>query len=88
MKAARFLEQGGDLTIVEMDKPSPKANEILLKVEACGICHSDAFTQAGAMGNDFPRTPGHEVIGIIEELGDNEFFIKIKELMNETSNEA
>lgn len=71
MKAARFLEQGGDLTIVEMDKPSPKANEILLKVEACGICHSDAFTQAGAMGNDFPRTPGHEVIGIIEELGDN-----------------
>ncbi len=71
MKAARFLEQGGNLTIVEMDKPSPKANEILLKVEACGICHSDAFTQAGAMGNDFPRTPGHEVIGIIEELGDN-----------------
>ncbi len=71
MKAARFLEQDGDLTIVEMDQPTPKANEILLKVEACGICHSDAFTQAGAMGNDFPRTPGHEVIGIIEELGSN-----------------
>jgi propanol-preferring alcohol dehydrogenase len=71
MKAARFIEQGGDLTIVEMDQPSPKENEILLKVEACGICHSDAFTQAGAMGNDFPRTPGHEVIGIIEELGSN-----------------
>ncbi|AGC78424.1 alcohol dehydrogenase/propanol-preferring alcohol dehydrogenase [Nonlabens dokdonensis] len=71
MKAARFIEQGGDLTVVEMNKPSPKENEILLKVEACGICHSDAFTQAGAMGNDFPRTPGHEVIGIIEELGSN-----------------
>jgi propanol-preferring alcohol dehydrogenase len=71
MKAARFLEQDGDLTIVEMDKPSPGKNEILIKIEACGICHSDAFTQAGAMGNDFPRTPGHEVIGIIEELGDN-----------------
>jgi propanol-preferring alcohol dehydrogenase len=71
MKAARFMKQGGDLTIVEMDRPSPKDNEILLKVEACGICHSDAFTKAGAMGNDFPRTPGHEVIGIIEELGSN-----------------
>jgi alcohol dehydrogenase/propanol-preferring alcohol dehydrogenase len=69
MKAARFMEQGGDLNVVEMDKPSPAKNEILLKIEACGVCHSDAFTQQGAMGNDFPRTPGHEVIGIIEELG-------------------
>lgn len=79
MKAARFMEQGGDLTVVEMDKPSPKENEILLKVEACGICHSDAFTKAGAMGNDFPRTPGHEVIGIIEELGSNVSMFKVGE---------
>ncbi|MGB3592496.1 MAG: alcohol dehydrogenase [Nonlabens sp.] len=70
MKAARFKEQGADLTVVEMEKPKPNENEILIKVEACGICHSDAFTQQGAMGNDFPRTPGHEVVGTIEELGD------------------
>ncbi|MGB5980542.1 MAG: alcohol dehydrogenase [Nonlabens sp.] len=69
MKAARFLEQGGDLTVGDMDKPSPANNEILIKIEACGVCHSDMFTQQGAMGNDFPRTPGHEVVGIIEELG-------------------
>ncbi len=69
MKAARFKEQGADLEVVQMDKPTPADNEILIKIEACGICHSDAFTQQGAMGNDFPRTPGHEVIGIIEELG-------------------
>jgi len=69
MKAARFLKQGGDLTIVDMDKPTPKPNEILIKVEACGVCHSDVFVKQGAMGNEFPRTPGHEVVGVIEELG-------------------
>lgn len=69
MKAARFLEQGGDLQIVDIDKPTPQKNEILIKVEACGVCHSDVFVKQGAMGNSFPRTPGHEVIGIIEELG-------------------
>ncbi|KQC33531.1 alcohol dehydrogenase [Nonlabens sp. YIK11] len=71
MKAARFLEQGGDLQVVDMDKPTPRSNEILIKVEACGVCHSDVFVKQGAMGNEFPRTPGHEVVGIIEELGDN-----------------
>ncbi len=69
MKAARFLEKGGNLKIVQMDKPSPESNEILIKVEACGICHSDDFVKQGAMGNPFPRTPGHEVVGVIEELG-------------------
>ena len=71
MKAARFLKQGGDLEIVDMDKPSPAKNEILIKVEACGVCHSDAFVKQGAMGNSFPRTPGHEVVGVIEELGND-----------------
>ncbi|WP_124980510.1 alcohol dehydrogenase [Nonlabens xiamenensis] len=71
MKAARFMEQGGDLQVVDMPKPQPAANEVLIKVEACGICHSDDFVRQGAMGNEFPRTPGHEVIGIIEETGSN-----------------
>ncbi|AZQ44300.1 alcohol dehydrogenase [Nonlabens ponticola] len=69
MKAARFMEQGGDLQIVDVPKPSPEKNEILIKVQACGICHSDNFVKQGAMGNEFPRTPGHEVVGIIEEVG-------------------
>jgi alcohol dehydrogenase/propanol-preferring alcohol dehydrogenase len=77
MKAARFLEQGGDMTVVEMDKPQPAKNEILIKIEACGVCHSDMFTQQGAMGNDFPRTPGHEVVGIIEEIGEEVTSLKI-----------
>ncbi|HBY69609.1 MAG TPA: alcohol dehydrogenase, partial [Flavobacteriaceae bacterium] len=65
-------EAGGDFKIVELDKPSPKENEVLLKVEACGICHSDNFVKAGGFpGLEYPRVPGHEVVGIVESVGSN-----------------
>src|SRR6056297_4308963 len=70
MKAVQVKEKGGDFQVVEIDKTSPKENEVLIKVEACGICHSDAFVKDGAFpGIEYPRVPGHEVVGIVEEVG-------------------
>ncbi|MBZ9650779.1 alcohol dehydrogenase [Psychroflexus montanilacus] len=72
MKAAQIKEAKGEFHIVDIDKPSPKANEVLIKVQACGICHSDAFVKDGTFpGLEYPRVPGHEVIGIVEEAGDH-----------------
>jgi len=70
MKAAVIEKAGGEFIIKDVDKPSPSANEILIKVEACGICHSDNFVKEGGFpGLEYPRIPGHEVVGIIEEIG-------------------
>ena len=70
MKAAQIKEAGSNFEIVDIEKPSPQPNQILIKVEACGVCHSDMFTKEGAFpGIDYPRVPGHEVVGTIEEVG-------------------
>jgi D-arabinose 1-dehydrogenase-like Zn-dependent alcohol dehydrogenase len=72
MKAAQIKEAGGEFHIVDIEKPKPKANEVLIKVEACGICHSDAFVKDGTFpGLEYPRVPGHEVIGTVEAVGDH-----------------
>lgn len=72
MKAVQVKKAGGDFEVVEKDIPSPGKKEVLIKVEACGICHSDMFVKEGAFpGIKYPRVPGHEVIGKIEKLGDN-----------------
>ena len=71
MKAMQVSEAGSDFELVEKDIPQPGKNEVLIKIQACGICHSDQFTKEGAMpGIEYPRVPGHEVIGTVEELGD------------------
>ncbi|SDG58123.1 alcohol dehydrogenase [Psychroflexus sediminis] len=71
MKAAQIKEAEGEFHIVDLDKPTPKANEVLIKVQACGICHSDAFVKDGTFpGLEYPRVPGHEVIGTIEAVGE------------------
>lgn len=70
MKAMQVPEPGSNFEQVEKDIPVPSEDEVLIKVEACGICHSDAFVKEGTMpGIDYPRIPGHEVIGIIESAG-------------------
>lgn len=70
MKAVQVKEKGGDFEVVEIDKPTPSKDEVLIKVEACGICHSDDFVKQGAFpGIEYPRVPGHEVVGIVEEVG-------------------
>jgi alcohol dehydrogenase len=61
---------GQKLRRIERDVPKPGPNEVLLKVHACGVCHSDAMTIEGHWpGIDYPRVPGHEVIGAVEALG-------------------
>jgi D-arabinose 1-dehydrogenase-like Zn-dependent alcohol dehydrogenase len=70
MKAAQISKAGGDFEIVEREIPKPSAGQVLIKVLACGVCHSDMFTKEGQWpGIQYPRVPGHEVAGIVEELG-------------------
>src|SRR5208282_4155162 len=70
MKAAQISKPGGDFEIVEREIPKPGAGHVLIKVQACGVCHSDVFTKEGAWpGIQYPRVPGHEVAGIIDEVG-------------------
>jgi D-arabinose 1-dehydrogenase-like Zn-dependent alcohol dehydrogenase len=71
IKAAQISKPGGDFQIVEREIPKPGAGHVLIKVQACGVCHSDMFTKEGAWpGIQYPRVPGHEVAGLIDELGD------------------
>jgi len=70
MKAAQIPKPGADFEIVEREIPKPGAGQVLIKVQACGVCHSDMFTKEGAWpGIEYPRVPGHEVAGVIDELG-------------------
>jgi D-arabinose 1-dehydrogenase-like Zn-dependent alcohol dehydrogenase len=70
MKAAQVPKPGANFEIVEREIPKPGAREVRIKVQACGVCHSDLFTKEGAWpGIDYPRVPGHEVAGVIDELG-------------------
>ncbi|MGB5942766.1 MAG: alcohol dehydrogenase [Leeuwenhoekiella sp.] len=72
MKAVQVPEAGGDLQVVEVNRPKPNKNEVLIKVEACGICHSDNMVKEGSFpGIEYPRIPGHEVVGVVEEVGDD-----------------
>jgi alcohol dehydrogenase/propanol-preferring alcohol dehydrogenase len=71
MRAVQVKEKGGALELVEKPVPEPGPGEALVKVDACGICHSDMFAKEGAYpGVSFPVTPGHEVAGTVAALGD------------------
>src|SRR5258705_3328286 len=70
MKVAQILKPGGDFEIVEREIPTPLAGHVRIKVQACGICHSDVLTKGGWPGIQYPRVPGHEVAGVIHELGE------------------
>jgi D-arabinose 1-dehydrogenase-like Zn-dependent alcohol dehydrogenase len=70
MKAAQVPRPGADFQIVEREIPEPAPGHVRIKVQACGVCHSDVVTKEGAWpGIQFPRAPGHEVAGVIHELG-------------------
>jgi D-arabinose 1-dehydrogenase-like Zn-dependent alcohol dehydrogenase len=70
MKVAQISKPGGDFEIVERDIPEPDAGQVRIKVQACGVCHSDVLTKEGLWpGIQYPRIPGHEVVGIIDEVG-------------------
>jgi D-arabinose 1-dehydrogenase-like Zn-dependent alcohol dehydrogenase len=70
MKAIQVKAPGADFELVQKEIPEPKANEVLIKVDACGVCHGDVLAREGHFpGITYPRTPGHEVVGVIEKLG-------------------
>jgi len=63
-------QAGAKLQRVERDVPNPGPKELLIRVHACGVCHSDSFAVEGQFpGSVFPRVPGHEVVGSIEAIG-------------------
>jgi D-arabinose 1-dehydrogenase-like Zn-dependent alcohol dehydrogenase len=70
MKVAQISAPGAEFELVEREIPNPPAGHVRIKVQACGICHSDALTKEGHWpGITYPRVPGHEIAGIIDELG-------------------
>jgi D-arabinose 1-dehydrogenase-like Zn-dependent alcohol dehydrogenase len=72
MKAAQISKPGGDWEMVQRDIPEPGVGQVRVKVEACGICHSDMLVKEGLWpGLQFPRVPGHEIAGRVDALGGN-----------------
>jgi len=70
MKAVQISKPGGNFEVVERPIPEPGRGQVRIKVEACGICHSDALVKEGMWpGLQFPRVPGHEIAGRIDKLG-------------------
>src|SRR5712671_1556643 len=70
MKVAQIPSPGAEFEIVEREIPKPGVGQVRIKVQACGVCHSDVLTKEGQWpGIQYPRVPGHEVAGIIDELG-------------------
>ena len=67
MRVVQVPRVGGHLEIVERDIPEPGPGFLRIKVQACGVCHSDSVTKDGLLpGIQYPRVPGHEVIGVID----------------------
>lgn len=70
MRVAQVPRPGGSFEVVEREIPSPGAGQIRIKVQACGVCHSDSLTKEGHWpGIQFPRVPGHEVVGVVDAVG-------------------
>jgi len=71
MRAMSVRERGAKLRLEERAVPSPTREEVRIRVQACGVCHSDTVVVEGSMpGLTYPRIPGHEVIGIVEAVGE------------------
>ena len=70
MRVVQVKAANGPFELVERDIPAPGAGQVRIRIQACGICHSDVFTKLGAFpGIQYPRVPGHEVVGVIDALG-------------------
>lgn len=71
MRAVQIPRPGGQLELVEREMPEPQPGWVRVKVEACGVCHSDSLVKEGLWpGIEYPRVPGHEVIGVVDVLGE------------------
>jgi D-arabinose 1-dehydrogenase-like Zn-dependent alcohol dehydrogenase len=71
MRVAQVAHAGGPFELVEREIPEPGPGTVRIKVEACGVCHSDSITKEGHMpGIQYPRVPGHELVGRIDAVGE------------------
>ena len=69
-RAVQVLAAGGDFQVVQREFPDPGPGHVRIRIQACGVCHSDSFTKLGLWpGIEFPRVPGHEVAGILDAVG-------------------
>jgi D-arabinose 1-dehydrogenase-like Zn-dependent alcohol dehydrogenase len=72
MRSVQVSKANSALELVERDIQEPSATQVRIKVQACGICHSDSFTKEGLLpGIKYPRVPGHEIAGIIDQVGND-----------------
>jgi D-arabinose 1-dehydrogenase-like Zn-dependent alcohol dehydrogenase len=70
MRAMQISKRGGDFELVERQIPEPGRMQVRIKVEACGVCHSDVLVKEGLWpGLQYPRVPGHEIAGVIDAVG-------------------
>ncbi len=70
MKAVQISKPGGNFEVVERPTPEPGRGQVRIKVEACGICHSDELVKEGHWpGIQYPRVPGHEIAGRVDKVG-------------------
>jgi D-arabinose 1-dehydrogenase-like Zn-dependent alcohol dehydrogenase len=71
MRVVQIPRPGGAFELIERDIPEPQPGWVRVKVEACGVCHSDSLVKEGHWpGLQYPRVPGHEVIGIVDAIGE------------------
>lgn len=71
MRAVQIAGPNKPLELVEREIPAPKRGQVRVKVQACGVCHSDSMVKEGSFpGIQYPRVPGHEVAGVIDALGE------------------
>jgi len=69
MRAVQLAKAGGAFELVERDVPQPERGQVLIQVDACGVCHSDAVVKYGVYPIQYPRVPGHEIAGRIAAVG-------------------
>ena len=70
MRSVQVPRANGPFELVDKDIPEPGNRQVRIKVQACGVCHSDSFTKEGLFpGIQYPRVPGHEIAGLIDKVG-------------------
>jgi D-arabinose 1-dehydrogenase-like Zn-dependent alcohol dehydrogenase len=70
MTAVQIRSPGGPFEVIKREIPAPEGNQVRIRVQACGICHSDLFVKEGYWpGLQYPRVTGHEVSGVVDEVG-------------------
>ena len=72
MRSVQVSKPNGPFEIVERKIPEPEDGKVRIKVQACGVCHGDSVTKLGLFPDiKYPRVPGHEIAGVIDEVGND-----------------